>query len=104
MDASFLLRRSRLGDLTVSGLKKKRLELFDLLDNLCLDTYTRHDDEPTVRHDVCAHMWEEDEDEVIDTMIAHSKQHHEAVKALCIDKFAYCTPQHVERSRVHHEL
>ena len=35
-------------------------------------------------------MWEEDEDEVIDAVIKH-KDEAAAAKALCIDKFAYCT-------------
>jgi len=105
MDAAFLLRRSTFGELSASALKKKKLEIFDMLENLCLDTYTRHDDEPTARHDVCAHMWEEDEDEMIDTMIKHFKDTTAAVQAMCVDKFEFCKPSSpISVSKAHNEL
>jgi len=104
LDAVYLLRRSRLSELAASALKKKKLEVFELMENLCLDTYTRWDDEPTVRFDVCTHMWEEDEDEVIDATVKHSEDEKRAAHALCVERFALCKPEQVQVSKVHQEL
>ena len=40
MDGSYLLRRSRYGELPPSALKKKKLEVFEIMENLCLGTST----------------------------------------------------------------
>jgi len=37
-DALFVVRRSSLGELPTKALKKKKLEVFDLLENLCVET------------------------------------------------------------------
>eukprot|EP00802_Teleaulax_amphioxeia_P026189 Tamp_27204.p4 GENE.Tamp_27204~~Tamp_27204.p4 ORF type:complete len:106 (-),score=31.99 Tamp_27204:66-383(-) len=105
MDAVFSLRRSRLSELSESALKKKKLEVFDLMENLCLDTYTRWDDEPTIRFDVCTHMWEEDEDAVIDAIVKHREDERAAANALCVEQFALCKASSaIEVSRGRQEL
>jgi hypothetical protein len=40
MDGSYLLRRSRYGELPPSALKKKKLEVFEIMENLCLGIST----------------------------------------------------------------
>ena len=79
-------------------------QVFDLMENLCLDVFTRHDDEPTVTHDVCTHMWEEDEDEIIDAVIKH-KDEAAVAKALCVDKFNFCSKvSSLQVAKAHDEL
>ena len=74
------------------------------MENLCLDVFTRHDDEPTVTHDVCTHMWEEDEDEIIDAVIKH-KDEAAVAKALCVDKFNFCSKaSSLQVAKAHDEL
>ena len=80
------------------------VQVFDLMENLCLDVFTRHDDEPTVRHEVCTHMWEEDEDEVIEAVIK-LREEAAVAQALCVDKFEFCDKaSSLKVDRVHQEL
>lgn len=106
MDGSYLLRRSRYGELPPSALKKKKLEVFEIMENLCLDTFTRHDDDPTSRHEICNQLWEEDEDAVIDIIMKHNDQKDDtaAVKALCVQKFDLCKSSDIAVSKAHEEL
>jgi len=109
MDATYVLRRSKHGAMTQKALQKKKVEVFELLENLCLETYVRHDDHPHLRNEVCMHMWEEDEDEIIDALVKHhgadaQKQLEAAVGALCVDKFEFCKAGPHAASKAHQEL
>jgi len=95
-DAMFVIRRSSLGELPTKTLKKKKLEVFDLLENLCVETYTRHDDLPDVYHEVCMDMWEADEEKMLEVLTQHAneekveEEERKAAASLCAQTFGYC--------------
>mmetsp|Transcript_32617 Transcript_32617/g.67371 ORF Transcript_32617/g.67371 Transcript_32617/m.67371 type:complete len:275 (+) Transcript_32617:154-978(+) len=96
-DALYLIRRSRLGALTDKALKKKRLDVYELLENLCTETYYRHDDMPDVHNTVCSDMFEEDEDGIIDTLVSlfpsslSSSSDAHAQRKICASSLSYCS-------------
>mmetsp|Transcript_57404 Transcript_57404/g.120053 ORF Transcript_57404/g.120053 Transcript_57404/m.120053 type:complete len:268 (-) Transcript_57404:23-826(-) len=88
-DALYILRRSKLGALQPTGLRKKRMELYEMLDNMCPEMYFRHSDEPEVYDDVCQEMWE-DEDTILGELTRRASD-SETTGRLCSESFSYCS-------------
>eukprot|EP00287_Rhodomonas_sp_CCMP768_P011938 CAMPEP_0196721316 /NCGR_PEP_ID=MMETSP1091-20130531/3918_1 /TAXON_ID=302021 /ORGANISM="Rhodomonas sp., Strain CCMP768" /LENGTH=249 /DNA_ID=CAMNT_0042062761 /DNA_START=72 /DNA_END=821 /DNA_ORIENTATION=- len=91
-DAQFVVRRSRFGQLRGAALAKRKLDLLDLFEPLCLDAYTRHDDYPETINSVCSDMWEQDEDAFMDGIIQHWGDDAGAVREICVESFSVCKP------------
>lgn len=87
-DALYIIRRSKLGELTPSAIKKKKMEMFELLEPLCSEIYFRHSDEPEVYDDVCQEMWEE-EDTVMGELLRRDSDAETAART-CSRAYSFC--------------
>ncbi|KAJ1484676.1 hypothetical protein T484DRAFT_1947349 [Baffinella frigidus] len=94
-DALFIMRRDRLiHDNKPETLRKRKLEVFELLEPMCMDAFHRHTDFPAVYNSVCLEMWEEDEEGLIGALVLSGGggwKTGDAHRAVCADAFSYCT-------------
>jgi len=71
---------------------RRTLELFDLLEPMCMDTYHRHADFPELHYAVCQEMWEEDDEGLMRALAAGGAgaARADAQRAVCAETFKYC--------------